>query len=477
MTGAQPGEVVIDLGMLAAGTPPPPAPPAAWRPRRLGARGRAVALLAVVAAGLALPGADARADGGPVLHLGSVPNVLLGDGVVYLETWTRAGALDRLEARDTASGRLRWAVDLEQWESAVAVATGVVVLGRPNGSPDGGYSLLVRDGRTGAPLWRRDGALILGAAGGLVLLQDGWPAGPSTEALPGLDTQPADTHVFGVDARTGAEAWTVAVPAGAALSFASDKTRPYELAWFADLRAGGELRTYDVATGRVTRTDRLAVSGPAAAFTVGDAPGLTLAPGSRAGQVLVSVLGRPGAPQQGDVPQRVEAFDRATGRLLWSRDAARTRVFACAPGRWCQNDTGGIAALDAPTGREVWRADGFDTVLGGAGDTVVLAGRGLDNLQRAELLLVDGRTGAPRARVEGWHGLTALGGAVVVWRRAAEERDTTLGILDPATGRIAVFGHGDSWAGQPRCATDGRVVGCIPVGDLTVWRLPAVARR
>ncbi|UWZ39060.1 hypothetical protein Drose_13040 [Dactylosporangium roseum] len=81
-------------------------------------------------------------------------------------------------------------------------------------------------------------------------------------------------------------------------------------------------------------------------------------------------------------------------------------------------------------------------------------------------------TGRVVRELEGWGLVTALpGDRTVVWKPAGD-RAAVLGVADPRSGRIAVFGRAASWQGRPECSQDRSMLACVVDGALSVWKLP-----
>jgi hypothetical protein len=66
---------------------------------------------------------------------------------------------------------------------------------------------------------------------------------------------------------------------------------------------------------------------------------------------------------------------------------------------------------------------------------------------------------------------------VIVWTEEADGFTTTVGVLDPHSGRVAVLGRTGAWGPQTTCLVEAGTVACSAVGDLTVWRLPDAGSR
>lgn len=468
MTGAgtPPAEAVIDLGLAEPWQPPQTLPP---RYRRLRGSSRVAALLLVAALAAVAPVADGVAGGAPVLRIdtGAV-HAIFGGGRLFV-TRRDLDAPYRLEARDPRRGALLWRADLGDDEQVALATPAVVVVSSEYGDHAPADSAVTAlDAATGARLWRRRAAGVLAKAGDRIILQDFGAAADPAGTGPDPRTGRTVTRLLGADTRTGAVAWAVTVPAGAGLSFAADAVDPYEAVSVSTLGADGSLRTYDPHSGAVTAAGRLDWSGEVGMFQLGDAGRGPAPAGARAGQVLVI-----GESAEGG---RAGVFDRRTGRELWQVPVPGERGMAwpvgCAPGLWCLAGTEAIEALDAGTGRPAWRMGGYDNVVGGIGNDLVLENLNLDGQAPAPLVVVDGRTGARLHSLDGWHAAASLGGRVVAWQRDEERRAVILGVVDPASGRITVVGRAASWYGRPDCVTDGRSLSCGAAGELIVWRIP-----
>ncbi|WP_433614290.1 PQQ-binding-like beta-propeller repeat protein [Dactylosporangium sp. CA-139114] len=446
---------VIDLGDAAPWSPPET--PRPRRPRLSGPTRRAAALAVAVLAAL-VPG-DASAVSAPVLHIGTgAQRADLGGGRIFVTRYSGEGP-HRLEVYGPAGARL-WGADLGDAQQLAYADADVAVLHVWLGDGRALENVRALDPRTGRQLWQRGGVSLIGRFGGRLLLEDTTqsPATPDSAQRPPI-------ALLAVDERTGATLWSSTVPAGREASLGRPIGGGWELTSLTVLGPDGVLTGYDLATGAPARTERLRRPGAAAIFELGEDRG---APGARAGQVVVTAAG-------GD-----DVYDRASGRPLWHLPPAGLGgLVGCAPGRWCRAEDGGFAAFDAGTGRPAWRVEGYDTIVGASAQpaTLVLTAGGRQGDPMARGVLVDAHTGAVRARLGDWRPVGVQGGRVVVWRRDDGQLDTRLGLLDPAGGRITVFGTGASWVGVPACAADERLVACGLAGEVTVWPLPAAARR
>ncbi|MFB9445998.1 PQQ-binding-like beta-propeller repeat protein [Dactylosporangium vinaceum] len=441
MSGPEHGGGVIELGQADSWVPEETP-----RPRRgLSGPGRLVLAMLVLAVAVAVPVRSEPALGA-LLHIGTGGSaVTLGGGRIYV---IRAG--QGLEVYSAHGARL-WTRTLSEAQQLDYGTAGATVIGGRGGPGAALDTVTVLDPGTGAERWTRSGVAAAGRAGRLVVLLDTsqWRADPP---LPPV-------HLIAVDESTGAPVWDVQVPDGSMPEYAHAGDISWDLTSLTVLDPDGTLREYDLGTGAVARTSHLQRPG-------GPIGSVTLGPGGR----QVAVAGT-------EVGAGEQVYDRATGRLLWQVDDREYRLDPCAPQLWCRPDGGKLLAYDAATGREAWRVDGFDTVLAAEGGALALGSLGrMDAVTGATVLVVDARTGAVRARLDGWHPVPVQGGGVVVWHRPEGELTATVGLLNPASGAVAVSGTGDGWGGQPSCAADDRIVACGVAGDLTAWPRPAAAR-
>ncbi|WP_238009720.1 PQQ-binding-like beta-propeller repeat protein [Dactylosporangium sp. AC04546] len=442
-----PWEPVVEAG----------ASPNRQRRRRAGA----AVLVGVVAAGLLTAAAPARAYE-PLFALDyQVTGVYLAGGRVFAGRYKRAGAGQELEAFDARNGRLLWSLQMAQNQYVRSVTAGVVVLLQQRGEPDDAVSdVAVHDAATGERLWQRESVWVFGRFGGRMLIDemvdgevperqfvvDENDDGVIRNQAPELREQ----HLLALDERTGTVEWRLDVPKGNRLSFELGSGWE-DLTGMVELTPAGELRRHDPRDGVVTRTDRLDWSGAVSWFEMDGA------------EVVVFRVGDVG----GDV------YDLASGRRLWHwQDPEHYGgLGSCWPGLYCVQGQSGTTAVDRRTGRTVWRLQQYNSILGLTADAMIMSVWESPDLDPRSVAAVDPRTGQATTVLEGWNAVQLDGPRIVVWKTVGQ-RDAVLAELDPATGRVAVFGRAHDWFGRPSCVTERRTLACVVVGGLTVWRLP-----
>ncbi|MET7396232.1 PQQ-binding-like beta-propeller repeat protein [Dactylosporangium sp. NPDC005572] len=432
-------------------------PPGRRRKRRV----VGAVLVGVVAAGLLAGAAPARVDE-PLFALDyQVTGVYLAGGRVFAGRYKPGASGQELQALDVRDGRVRWSLRMAQNQYVRSVTASVVVLVQERGDPDDAVSdVAVHDAASGVRLWRRESVRVFGRFGGRMLVEDMVDvAEPERRfvvdegddgVLRNQAPELREQHLLALDERTGAPGWRLDVPKGNRLSFEWGGSWE-DLVGMAELTPDGELRAHDPRDGTVTRTDRLDWSGAVSWFEM-DGP-----------EVVVYRVGDVG----GDV------YDRRDGRRLWHwQDPEHYGGLAtCWPGLYCVQDQGGTAALDRRTGRTVWQLRQYNSLLGMTADAMIMSVWESPDLAPGPVAAVDPRTGRARTVLEGWNAIQLNGSRVVVWK-AVGQRDAILAELDPATGRVAVFGRAHDWFGRPECVAEQRTLACVVVGGLTAWRLP-----
>jgi hypothetical protein len=339
---------------------------------------------------------------------------------------------------------------------------------------DRGYTstLTGLDLATGRQLWTRPRSALVGTAGGRLVVEDMPDPGKIIEFVEGEELpdptindagDPQPRHVLVLDERTGAPVWELTAPAGTLLDFSRDGQFPAGSVTGVDqLDPSGLVTSRDIHSGAVVATHQLDWSGTAAMFSTGYA--WLVGPGQAATRALVYPDGERGGL----------VFALAGGRRLFRTDVAiYDGLYQCATDLFCTTTEHDIAAYDASTGKSVWRLDGYTQVVATAGDRLVVSTYEQPGSTAGRLGIVDTRTGAVTVDLAGWRLIDGLlADRVLLWR-AVDGRTAILGELDPASGRIAVFGKATEWYGPPECSSGGDFLACVMVGQATVWRLPA----
>ncbi|UWP85344.1 PQQ-binding-like beta-propeller repeat protein [Dactylosporangium fulvum] len=461
-------------GMIELDLTVPWEPPEASHPPRVRAARRWIALAAValVIAGMVAASVP-RTSTDPVLTIDGVRvlNAAVRGGRVIVELYQPEGAGRRVEVLSLRDGTRLWSMGLGIDQHLTFLTDNVMALTAdlPAGSP---HTLTVLDAATGERLWQRTRLSYLGQAAGRILAED--RTGVADEPLIVADLageiptyltmEQHDQRYLALDERTGATVWEVRVPKGSVADFN----------WFdahsgptvmSELSPTGVLRLRDLGTGAVIATHQLDWSGTISSFTTG---GPLLRSGTALpDQVLIDTVGERGT----------DVYDRATGRLLWhwqdnhSNGRDDGSPYPCTAELFCRREESGLTAVDPRTGARLWHLDRYNGVLDHAGDTLVVGVWGPGG-NAQPVATVDARTGRVVRELEGWELTAGLPGSrLVVWK-PADDRTAVLGVADPRSGRITVFGRVARWHGRPDCFQDRGMFACVIDGALSVWRLP-----
>lgn len=359
---------------------------------------RAVALASAV---LMLIGGAAR-----------VAHAQTDDWSAYRGSGARTGASP---GPSLAGGEAYWQVDLapaQIFYYATAVAGGTVYALGWGG--DGVLSLATFDAEDGTPGWTS----ALGETAPVGLAVDG-----DRVVVASRDTFSGHGFYQGVDAATGAVAWTADTGLGVVSAPAIGGGRVYGTTTGAGVRT---LLALDVASGAVAFTTGVAEDTTASAVAV--AGGLVYVAGADNG--LAGGVGY------------VRAYDATTGALAWEGTDAATGAYAGTPmvadGRVYAGSVAGVVdAFDAATGAQLWEV----ACAGGVTPTdMVYAGGTLYFFDASfQLRALDGATGAERWSTS-WPAELQKSGAATILAAGSE-----LYVLDQASiggcGSSAISGE------------------------------------
>ncbi|MFG2037003.1 PQQ-binding-like beta-propeller repeat protein [Dactylosporangium sp. NPDC048998] len=374
-----------------------------------------------------------------------------------------------ISAYDWGTGRLRWSRSLPTGSGQVYLAADRAYLRHRPCTETVGWSLERLDPATGRQLWSRAGAPIAVVAGppgappGLLTIDDRGAVCPPVVAP--RNATPNPVHLAGLDAETGAIRWAFDLPGGARL-VAPDVPGG---GWFAVWYPGGRAEVRSAATGAVTAAadlPELADTPPTSVRIVG-------------ALLVIVAVGADGA--------LITAYGSDALRYRWHRMFSSTDqapiaeiaygpvVVACGP-MVCVPNWRDLAVLDPATGEQAWRRP---VQLDAAGPGVLVA-RDRDDFTRVRV--VDWRTGADRADLEGWAvvptasdgtddddlGTTRATAALV---QRPEGDGSRLARIDLGTGAITPMGR--VGALPARCAVRQHRLSCLAAGDsVHLWRLP-----
>lgn len=468
-------ETVIELDLSSPWEPPDPPRGRPGTARRL-PWAAMCAVVAVVAAGPAASGV-APPTGPLYLIEHQVRSVVVAGDMLFVGRHEQAGGDPRIEGRRRSDGTVLWSVPIDLQLHSVASSTGALILVRHADTERSFSSTLVAlDPATGRRLWTRPQAVLVGTHDDLVVVED-LPAqdrvvefteGGAPEATdPQVNHagRPLQRRLSAFDAYTGAEVWRLTAPPGSALDFTWDGPYPTgQVTAVNQLDPSGMVTRRDVRTGAVVATRQLDWSGRPAIFSTGSVwPDDPVAGPGAPGRAVVHPDG-----QRGGI-----VFDLADGRALFRTDTAMyDGLHQCTATLFCTGTGAGIAAYDSTTGRPAWRLDGYTEVIAARGDRLVVGTYDQGGASPGRVALADARTGAVVHEVTGWQRILGTPtGRIVLWR-PVDIRTALLGELDPATGRVTVFGRADDWYGAPECSMDAGTLACVMVGTATVWHLP-----
>jgi outer membrane protein assembly factor BamB len=264
------------------------------------------------------------------------------------------------------------------------------------------------------------------------------PAGPAPTQRTAEDAR----DLVGLDPATGNVRWSFSTRPEANTAYLDDGDDDF----LVELARDGSLRLYDLDTGAVTSTVRLAEGPQIAGFDL-------------VGGLLLAVQGR---------AARLSAYDIRTGGLVWQRPAVRDGFLHDCGAILCLGRDTSLSGIGWDTGREVWRLDGYVAFRElDAGHLLATRTHELDDAGA----IVDASTGRVVGRIPGWMVLAPDGDGVVVWR-PDPPGGALIGRFDRATGRVDVFGASADWFAGSQCDADHGFLACRGATRLSIWQLP-----
>ena len=307
-------------------------------------------------------------------------------------------------------------------------------------------TIAARDMATGRVVWQRTGLAIDEVVGHVLVAE-----ATSTADHPAL---------YGIDMDTGAVTWTLDSADGTVASYLyRDANRITGLFYaIARLTPDRVVRTFDLTTGAVIGTTRLADDGEAGPTGAIDKFDII------DGTALASLAGGP-----------TIAFDAVTGAYRWRLPGNSDESFTVACGAViCYSQGQKMTGLDPATGRAVWTFDQWNWVSPLDGRHIVVNRLTGDLQPIGGGAIFDVTTGTVSRPLDSWRLISSIDNRLLVWRPDLTSRngDALVGILDPAGAAVSVIAHASEWYSQPHCRVSGRYLACNNQLDIAVWRMP-----
>jgi hypothetical protein len=129
-----------------------------------------------------------------------------------------------------------------------------------------------------------------------------------------------------------------------------------------------------------------------------------------------------------------------------------------------------LAAVDPRTGKRLWHTDGYNGVLGRTGGVLVVSSGRPAGDAGPPIVAIDARTGRIVRELQGWHVTGIVPGRGLLMWNSVDKRTGVLGMFDPRSGRITVFGKSGTWYGNVECHQDRNMIACLADGALSVWK-------
>jgi hypothetical protein len=363
----------------------------------------------------------------------------LTEDTMYLHRATPAGA--RLTAFDLGTGKIRWSRTTGQVVGYVEAAprAGILLVAAdrqsvqlPLGDPadlttEFTRATMALDAATGAELW---------TAPGQVQSVDG-----DTALMSDIDDKGHQVRLRLIALRDHHPIWSVDTAAAQTQIVATTGSTPAKIV---TASAGGEIKIFRYADGKLLRTARIAWTTPQPTADIWNDM-------SAVGDVLV--VNR-------STQERVEAtaYRLDTMAEVWRAAGVRSFAFDCGS-IVCVTDNVGMAGYDAHSFRRLWLLPDVVSARSAGPGRVVVGDTGEDTRQ----LLVDAATGrAIGAPVQGgaiWNG-RADGDLLVLHSTGSPPDRTSITRWDPDTGGQHLLGSMDKLLGY-RCAAVSRFLTCF----------------
>jgi outer membrane protein assembly factor BamB len=433
---------VIDLGEIPAEQTVDESPAGPWLHRRWTLVVLALGLALATVAGSAgaprpLPVAALAARAGSTIYVA-------GDRLIVVER-DNVGIYRHVAAYRLADLARLWRVEMPPIGEAypiVAADGSLVLTGQP---PEGGLHVIGLNAATGAVRWRHQAILDGATSGGLILLAS---ERPDPGAAPAAEPGATGETVRAVNAATGAEVWSVDLPARAMRSYGFDGDY---LTVLAVTLPTGRVELRDVDTGNVLRSRsiqwRPADGSRRYAEIVGDL-------------LLVTE------------ESTIAAYELDRLDLRWRMPfemAHFTWPTQCGAAVCLLRDGGALVVVDTSTGRRKWLDPRWSSLLAEVDGYLIASSERADERSVAAL---DPDTGQVRRDLGRWHEVHSTGADNPVIGIRYEPTRTLVARLDPASGSRIIGVLHDTL--NRSCWTQSSLLLCWRTGNrLGIWHLPA----
>ena len=319
-------------------------------------------------------------------------------------------------------------------------------------------TLRALDAATGRELWSKDGAVVAGQTGDLLILADEVRAGAEGVSLDPKLGLIGDRRIAGVNARTGATVWSTVLPARSVWvvsdrGVAKGATNRPGASMITVFEPDGLVRMRDMVSGDVMITADIGKAPENRYLVVSDAN--------------VLMLWEPAGGES-----RFHAYDLKTGQETWSVKAGADGFVLSCGEQVCLSTGSSTTVLDLSSGTVLRRLPAWQQSFIAAERMVTT---GSDD-QRRQMSVTSIDTGSTVRVLRGWTSVgTFTDGRIIIAQPEARFGRTVVGALDPTSGQVKVLGVVSGLGGHPECQGSGAYLACTAGFTTRVWRIDASA--